>query len=97
MAARNARPAVIEMRNSLLKAGYLQECRKYASTLTLKDLGARSAGSRAQTVRRDGSFIEDFQFASTARQIYVGNAPSPAATSSIPIGRMIAGRMLARD
>lgn len=95
MAARNLRPAVIEMKNSLLMSGYLQECRKYASTLTLKDLGTRSAGIRAQAVRRDGSFIEDFQFESTARQIHVGNAPSPAATSSIPIGRMIAERMLA--
>jgi len=95
MAAHNARPAVIEMKNSILKSGYLAECRKYASDLTLKDLGARSAGIRAQAVRRDGSFIEDFQFESTARQIHVGNAPSPAATSSIPIGRMIAERMLA--
>jgi L-2-hydroxyglutarate oxidase len=96
MAARNLRPAVIEMKNSLLKSGYLEECRKYASTLTMKDLGTRSAGIRAQAVRRDGSFIEDFQFESTQRQIHVGNAPSPAATSSIPIGRMIAERMLAR-
>jgi L-2-hydroxyglutarate oxidase len=95
MAAHNARPAVIEMKNSILKSGYLAECRKYASALTLKDLGTRSAGIRAQAVRRDGSFIEDFQFESTARQIHVGNAPSPAATSSIPIGRMIAERMLA--
>jgi len=95
MAAHNARPAVIEMKNSILKSGYLAECRKYASDLALKDLGARSAGIRAQAVRRDGSFIEDFQFESTARQIHVGNAPSPAATSSIPIGRMIAERMLA--
>ncbi len=94
MAARNVRPAVIEMKNSLLRSGYLQECRKYAPTLTLTDLGMRSAGIRAQAVRRDGSFIEDFQFESTARQIHVGNAPSPAATSSIPIGRMIAERLL---
>lgn len=95
MAAHNARPAVIEMKNSLLKSGYLQECRKYAAELTRADLGTRSAGIRAQAVRRDGSFIEDFQFESTARQIHVGNAPSPAATSAIPIGRMIADRLLA--
>jgi len=94
MAAHNLRPAVVEMKNSFLKSGYLQECRKYAPTLTLNDLGARSAGIRAQAVRRDGSFIEDFQFESTARQIHVGNAPSPAATSSIPIGRMIVQRLL---
>jgi L-2-hydroxyglutarate oxidase len=95
MAAKNMRPAVIEMKNSLLKSGYLQECRKYARDLTIDDLGTRSAGIRAQAVRRDGSFIEDFHFETTARQIHVGNAPSPAATSSIPIGRMIADRLLA--
>jgi len=94
MAAHNARPAVVEMKNSILKSGYLRECQKYASTLTLKDLGTRSAGIRAQAVRRDGSFIEDFHFENTARQIHVGNAPSPAATSSIPIGRMIVKRLL---
>jgi len=94
MAARNVRPAVVEMKNSILKSGYLRECRKYASTLTLKDLGTRAAGIRAQAVRRDGSFIEDFHLESTARQIHVGNAPSPAATSSIPIGRMIVQRLL---
>ncbi|WP_343925869.1 L-2-hydroxyglutarate oxidase [Rhodoglobus aureus] len=94
MVANNVHPAVIEMKNSLLKSGYLQECRKYAPTLTLNDLGTRSAGIRAQAVRRDGTFIEDFQLESTARQIHVGNAPSPAATSSIPIGRMIVQRLL---
>jgi L-2-hydroxyglutarate oxidase len=94
MAANNARPAMVEMKNSILKSGYLRECQKYASTLTLKDLGTRSAGIRAQAVRRDGSFIEDFHFEATARQIHVCNAPSPAATSSIPIGRMIAKRLL---
>lgn len=94
MAVHNLRPAAIEMRNSLFASGYLRECQKYASALTLNDLGTRSAGIRAQAVRRDGSFIEDFQFESTARQIHVGNAPSPAATSSIPIGRMIAARLL---
>jgi L-2-hydroxyglutarate oxidase len=94
MASHNLRPAVVEMKNSILKSGYLAECQKYASALTLNDLGRRSAGIRAQAVRRDGSFIEDFHFERTARQMHVGNAPSPAATSAIPIGRMIAERML---
>lgn len=94
MAAHNIRPAITEMKNSILTRGYLRECQKYASTLTMNDLGTRSAGIRAQAVRQDGSFIEDFQFETTARQIHVGNAPSPAATSSIPIGRMIAAQLL---
>jgi (S)-2-hydroxyglutarate dehydrogenase len=94
MAARNARPAAIELRNSALKRGYLAECRKYAPSLALDDLRTRSAGIRAQAVRRDGALVEDFLIERTARQVHVLNAPSPAATSAIPIGRELADRLL---
>lgn len=93
MAAGNARAAVVEMRNSAFRRGYLEECRKYAPELTLADLGPRSAGIRAQAVRRDGALVEDFLIERTARQVHVINAPSPAATSALPIGREIAARL----
>ena len=47
-------------------------------------------------VSRDGTLVHDFLFAETARQLHVCNAPSPAATSAIPIARMIAGKVLTR-
>jgi L-2-hydroxyglutarate oxidase LhgO len=53
-----------------------------------------SGSSRAPAVGLDGSLIHDFLFADTNRMIHVLNAPSPAATAALPIGRMIAARAL---
>ena len=52
------------------------------------------AGIRAQAVMRDGTMMHDFLFEETARMLHVCNAPSPAATSAIPIGRMVAAKAL---
>jgi (S)-2-hydroxyglutarate dehydrogenase len=87
---------VEEMRNSLWKQGYLAQCRKYCPSLSLADLEPGIAGIRAQAVLRDGTLVHDFLFAETPRMLHVCNAPSPAATSAIPIARMIAGKVLAR-
>ena len=87
---------VEEMRNSLWKQGYLAQCRKYCPSLSLADLQPGVAGIRAQAVLRDGTLVHDFLFAETTRMLHVCNAPSPAATSAIPIARMIAGKVLAR-
>ncbi len=83
---------VIEMRNSLSKRGYLKECQKYCPSLALGDLLPEKAGIRAQAVLRDGTLVHDFLFVQTDRMLHVCNAPSPAATSAIPIGEMIANR-----
>ncbi|MFI7801254.1 L-2-hydroxyglutarate oxidase LhgO [Pseudomonas sp. DD1] len=83
----------VEMKNSLFKSGYLEQCRKYCPSLELDDLLPYEAGIRAQAVMRDGSLVHDFLFAQTPRMLHVCNAPSPAATSAIPIGEMIADRM----
>ncbi|MGH6852440.1 MAG: L-2-hydroxyglutarate oxidase, partial [Methylocella sp.] len=85
---------VKEMRNALWKQGFLAQCRKYCPGLSLADLEPGVAGIRAQAVLRDGTLAQDFLFAETARQLHVCNAPSPAATSAIPIARMIAGKVL---
>ncbi|MGQ0445849.1 MAG: L-2-hydroxyglutarate oxidase [Beijerinckiaceae bacterium] len=87
---------VEETRNYLWKQAYLAQCRKYCPGLSLADLEPGVAGIRAQAVLRDGTLAHDFLFAETARQLHVCNAPSPAATSAIPIARMIAGKVLTR-
>ena len=89
----NRKSAVMELRNSLWKSGYLEECRKYCPSLALADLLPYEAGIRAQAVRKDGALIHDFLFAETDRMLHVCNAPSPAATSAIPIAEMIVGRL----
>ena len=93
---RNFRSGAREMRNSVWRRGYLDECRKYCPSLTVEDLLPYEAGIRAQAVRRDGTLEHDFLFADTARTLHVCNAPSPAATSALPIGRMIADRAAAQ-
>jgi L-2-hydroxyglutarate oxidase len=93
---RNFRHGVGEMKNSLFKAGYLEQCRKYAPSLQLEDLLPYEAGIRAQAVLEDGTLVHDFLFLETARMLHVCNAPSPAATSAIPIGEMIAGKVIGR-
>lgn len=83
-----------EMKNSLFKHGYLEQCRKYCPSLQADDLLPFEAGIRAQAVMRDGTLVHDFLFAETPRMVHVCNAPSPAATSAIPIGQMIAEKIL---
>ncbi|CAB3791114.1 L-2-hydroxyglutarate oxidase [Pararobbsia alpina] len=91
---KNLKHGIREMRNAMSKAGYLQECRKYCPSLELDDLMPYEAGIRAQAVMRDGTLVHDFLFLETARMLHVCNAPSPAATSAIPIGEMIAGKVV---
>ena len=86
---KNRKSAVTELVNSLWKCGYLKECQKYCPSLTLEDLGPYEAGIRAQAVMHDGTLVHDFLFVQTERMLHVCNAPSPAATSAIPIGEMI--------
>ncbi|WP_020677002.1 L-2-hydroxyglutarate oxidase [Geopsychrobacter electrodiphilus] len=83
------RSGTVEMKNSLWKRGYLQLVRKYCPQLALSDLRPYPAGIRAQAVMADGSLVHDFLFAESPRSLHVCNAPSPAATSALPIGAYI--------
>ena len=91
--AKHVGSGVRELRNSLLKSRYLAECRKYCPSLQLADLTPYRAGIRAQAVLRDGTLVHDFIFEETPRTLHVCNAPSPAATSALPIGAMIVERL----
>ncbi len=92
--ANNLRPGLVEMKNSLFKSAYLQEVRKYCPSITQTDLTPYPAGVRAQAVSRDGKLIDDFLFINTRRSVNVCNAPSPAATSSLPIGEHIVAQVV---
>ena len=85
-----------EIKNSLWKRGYLRLVRKYCPQLKLRDLLPHPAGIRAQAVSSDGTLVHDFLFAERPRSLHVCNAPSPAATSAIPIGGYICDRILER-
>ncbi len=83
------KPTLHEFRNGLSKRHYLEQVKKYCPRLTLDDLQSYPAGVRAQAVSRKGKMIDDFLFMNTPRSVNVCNAPSPAATSAIPIGQHI--------
>lgn len=90
----NFRVSLMELKNSLFKAGYLELVRKYCPSLTVRDLHSYPPGIRAQAVTPEGLLVHDFLFVSTDRALFVCNAPSPAATSAIPIGKHIVGKIV---
>ncbi|MEP6356727.1 MAG: L-2-hydroxyglutarate oxidase [Hyphomicrobiales bacterium] len=87
---KNWRSGLAEFKNSLSKKRYLKLCQKYCPSLTLADLEPYPTGIRAQAVLNDGTLVHDFLIKRTSRMLHVCNAPSPAATSSIPIAEHLA-------
>ena len=94
LSAQHARQGLQEMRNSIWKRGYLEQVRRYCPQLGLDDLLPSPAGIRAQAVLKDGTMVHDFLLEKTSRTLHVCNAPSPAATSAIPISRHICDQVL---
>ena len=94
LVAANAGSAMSELSSSAMKRLYLRRVQRYCDQIRLQDLSRYRPGIRAQAVRPDGSLVEDFLFTRTRHTLHVCNAPSPAATSSLPIGRHIAHSLL---
>lgn len=93
---KNFKASCSEIQNVLSKAHYTGLVQKYMPTITKNDLHPYPSGVRAQAVDLAGNFIEDFMFQSSLRMLHVANAPSPAATSSIPIGKYIVQKLEAQ-
>jgi L-2-hydroxyglutarate oxidase len=92
---RNAGSALDELGSAISRRRYLKKVQRYCPRIGLDDLAPYKSGVRAQAVAPDGRIIDDFLFAETAHALHVCNAPSPAATSAIPIARHITDRILA--
>lgn len=84
------RTGVGEVRRSLSHRRFLASLRELVPVLPDDCLVPAPAGVRAQALRRDGTMVDDFAYVRASRQIHVLNAPSPAATASLEIGRVIA-------
>ncbi len=82
-------PTLVELKNSLYRPGYLKMVQRYCPQIRLEDLRPYPSGVRAQAVRADGTTLDDFLFVKGERSLIVGNAPSPAATSAMPIATHI--------
>jgi len=91
--AKHFKAGLSETKDSWWKSGYLKRVNKYCPMIKLEDLQPYPAGIRAQAVLRDGTLVHDFLFAQSRRSLHVCNAPSPAATSAIPIGGYICDKV----
>ncbi|MFE0257494.1 L-2-hydroxyglutarate oxidase [Streptomyces sp. NPDC059010] len=94
MARQHWRYGVGELRRSVSKGAFTEAVRRLLPAVTADDLVPAAAGVRAQAVLRDGSLVDDFLIQEGDRTVHVLNAPSPAATASLPIGREVARRAL---
>ncbi|HEX6756910.1 MAG TPA: L-2-hydroxyglutarate oxidase [Propionibacteriaceae bacterium] len=84
------RTGLEEAARSLSKKRFLASLRKLVPELPDDSLVPTHAGVRAQALHRDGRLVDDFYYERAPRQVHVLNAPSPAATASLEIGKRIA-------
>lgn len=96
LAGKYLRTGVAEMWRDWSKRAFLGELQRYLPELRGDQIVFGPSGVRAQAVARDGSMVDDFDFAGSGRVLHVRNAPSPAATASLAIGGVIADRVLER-
>lgn len=96
LARRHWRYGVAELWRDLFKTAFLRSCRPYLPELQGSDLAFGPSGVRAQALAEDGSLVDDFLVDDSDNATYVQNAPSPAATASLAIGRLISDRVLRR-
>jgi L-2-hydroxyglutarate oxidase len=82
-----------EIHRSLRKRAFVHALQALCPDIERRDLVPSHAGVRAQAIDASGDLLDDFAFATTPRSVHVVNAPSPAATASLAIGRAVAARM----
>jgi L-2-hydroxyglutarate oxidase len=94
LAARHAGTGVRELVEERVRRRYLRRLQAYLPALRAEDLETGPSGIRAQLVDRRGALVDDFVTTRSARAIHLLNAPSPAATASFAIGRLLATEVL---
>ncbi|MEV4439215.1 L-2-hydroxyglutarate oxidase [Streptomyces sp. NPDC049577] len=94
LAKRYSRTAVDEVVRSLSRRRFAQSLARLVPGIETGDIVRAGAGVRAQALRPDGTLVDDFLLMRARGQVHVLNAPSPAATASLEIGRRIADHVL---
>lgn len=97
LARRYWRVGLKEMRRATSKRLFAREAATFMPGVQPRDLTRAGSGVRAQALDADGSLVDDFVITTVGRVVNVRNAPSPGATSSIPIGDMIAASFLGQE
>ncbi|MCP9270092.1 L-2-hydroxyglutarate oxidase [Xenorhabdus sp. XENO-1] len=95
IASRYFNEGMAEMRRSFSRQLFTENARQLIPDLQPEDITPGPAGVRAQALTADGKLVDDFHFVVGRRSLHVCNAPSPAATASMEIGREIVRRYFA--
>ena len=93
LAARYYRTGAGEIWRDVVKSAAVREMQRYLPELEGRHVSFGPSGVRAQVLARDGSMVDDFLMEREGDVLHVLNAPSPAATASLAIGRRIADRL----
>jgi L-2-hydroxyglutarate oxidase len=93
LARKYYRDGMMEMVRSVSKWAFVKSLQQLVPEVTEDDLVPTHSGVRAQALMPDGKLVSDFLIVKGKNSIHVCNAPSPAATASIEIGRFIASQV----
>jgi len=93
LARKYYRDGMMEMLRSMSKRAFAKSLQQLVPEVTEDDLVPTHSGVRAQALMRDGKLVDDFLIVNGENSIHVCNAPSPAATASLEIGRFIATQL----
>jgi L-2-hydroxyglutarate oxidase len=96
LATRYWRIGANEMHRSFSKRAFVRALQRLVPEIKSEYLDWAPAGVRAQTVSPDGKMVDDFVIDETDRVVNVENAPSPAATASLNIGKLVVDRLAPR-
>ncbi|MCU0343522.1 MAG: L-2-hydroxyglutarate oxidase [Ignavibacterium sp.] len=96
MAAKFYKMGFQEFRRSFSKELFVKSLQKLIPKIQSDDIEAGGAGVRAQALERDGKLVDDFRIVEAERMVHVLNAPSPAATASLSIGKTISEMVIKR-
>jgi L-2-hydroxyglutarate oxidase len=94
MAAKFWKTGMGEFHRSLSKKAFLKALQRLMPELQMKDIHRGGAGVRAQAMAPDGKLVDDFHIVEAERMVHVLNAPSPAATASLAIGKTLSELIL---
>ncbi|NET71102.1 MAG: L-2-hydroxyglutarate oxidase [Sphaerospermopsis sp. SIO1G2] len=93
LAAKHSDEGIKEIIRSFSKAAFVRSLQKLIPEVRAEDLVPTHAGVRAQALKNNGSLVDDFLIITGENSIHVCNAPSPAATSSLEIGKAIVNQI----
>ena len=93
LAAKYWQTGLGEMWRSFNKAAFVKALQRLVPEIRAEDLEPAHAGIRAQAIAPDGALVDDFLIQEMERIVNVGNAPSPGATASLNIGKLIVEKL----